>query len=47
MLPGNMLKADEDIFLDDITLNELSTALQVPVNIIKSEGEDLVKCVTQ
>ena len=47
LLPGNMLKADEDIFLDDITLNELSTALQVPVNIIKSEGEDLVKCVTQ
>ena len=32
----------EDIFLDDISLKELSDSLQVPVNIIQSEGEDFV-----
>ena len=41
-LPSNVLKADEDIFLDDISLKELSDSLQVPVNIIQSEGEDFV-----
>lgn len=41
-LPSNVLKADEDIFLDDISLEELSDSLQVPVNIIQSEGEDFV-----
>ena len=41
-LPCNVLKADEDIFLDDISLKELSDSLQVPVNIIQSEGRDFV-----
>lgn len=36
------VKADEDIFLDDISLKELSDSLQVPVNIIQSEGRDFV-----
>ena len=42
LLPCNVLKADEDIFLDDISLKELSDSLQVPVNIIQSEGRDFV-----
>ena len=42
LLPCNVLKADEDIFLDDMSLSELSEALQVPVNIIQSEGQDFV-----
>lgn len=42
LLPCNVLKADEDIFLDDMRLSELSEALQVPVNIIQSEGQDFV-----
>lgn len=45
-LPSNVLKADEDIFLDDISLKELSDSLQVPVNIIQSEGEDFVNKIT-
>lgn len=45
-LPSNVLKADEDIFLDDISLEELSDSLQVPVNIIQSEGEDFVNKIT-
>ena len=42
-LPCNVLKADEDIFLDDITLEEMSRSLQKPVIIIQSEGEDFVR----
>lgn len=42
LLPENVLKADEDIFLDDISRKELSDSLQVPVNIIQSEGRDFV-----
>jgi hypothetical protein len=36
------LKADEPVFLDDISLDEMRQALQVPINIIQSEGKDLV-----
>lgn len=43
MLPQNVLKADEDIFLDDVTLDELKRALQVEVYIVKSNGADFVQ----
>ena len=42
LIPCNMLKADEDIFLDDYTVKEVSDALQVPVDIVKSSGQDLI-----
>lgn len=41
ILPQNVLKADEDIFLDDVTVEELQSALQVPVIIVKSSGVEL------
>jgi putative radical SAM enzyme (TIGR03279 family) len=42
LLPINMLKNEEEVFLDDITLEELSKALQVPVNIVELSGSDFV-----
>ena len=45
LLPCNMLKADEDVFLDDITVKEVSDALQVPVDIVKSSGQDLIDAI--
>ena len=42
LLPQNMLRADENIFLDDMTLDELSKTLQVKVDIVKSSGRDLL-----
>lgn len=42
LLPSVMLKADEDIFLDDITLKEVEEALGIKVNIVKSVGQDLI-----
>lgn len=45
LLPCNMLKADEDVFLDDITVKGVSDALQVPVDIVKSSGQDLIDAI--
>jgi len=42
LLPQNMLRADENIFLDDMKLDELSKTLQVQVDIVKSSGRDLL-----
>ena len=41
LLPCNMLKADEDVFLDDMTVKDVSDALQVRIDIVKSSGRDL------
>ncbi|CDE53555.1 putative uncharacterized protein [Roseburia sp. CAG:303] len=46
LLPGNVVREQEQDFLDDITLEELKTALQVNVNIVKSGGKDLLDAFT-
>lgn len=43
LIPCNMMKADEDVFLDDFTVGQVEDALQVPVVIVKSSGQDLIK----
>ncbi|MEG2891799.1 MAG: DUF512 domain-containing protein [Clostridium sp.] len=43
ILPSNMLKADEDIFLDDITLDKLREELNTKIIKCKYTGEDLVQ----
>ncbi len=45
LLPCNMLRSGEAVFLDDYTVPMLEEALQVPVNIVKSSGQDLLKAV--
>ena len=47
LLPGNLLKADEDILLDDMTLKDLENTLQIPVSIVKSSGEDFVRSILE
>ena len=47
LLPCNMLKADEDIFLDDYTVSQVSEALQVPIVIVKSSGQDLIDAILE
>ena len=41
-IPCNMLRMGEEVFLDDWTLVEVENALQVPVDIVKSSGQDLL-----
>lgn len=45
LLPTNTLKADENIFLDDMTLEELENNLQINAIIVKSSGVDFVKTI--
>lgn len=44
LLPVNVLRSGEDvqILLDDITIPQLEKALQIPISIVQSNGQDLV-----
>lgn len=41
LLSSNVLRMGEEVFLDDVTLTELENALQVPIHIVKSDGQCL------
>ena len=45
LLPCNLLRSQEQDFLDDITLEEAKKALQVPIDIVESNGQDLLDCL--
>ncbi len=42
LLPQNVLRSGEEVFLDDYTLGELERTLQVKADIVKSSGYDFV-----
>lgn len=46
LLPVNMLRSGEQVFLDDVTVAELENALQIKVRIVESSGCDFVEAVT-
>ena len=39
------MKADEEVFLDNVKVSELEGALQVNTHIVKSNGLDLVNFI--
>ncbi len=45
LLPICMFRSGEEVFLDDVTRQDVQNALQVPVDIVKSSGQDLVAAV--
>ena len=45
LLPCNMLRIGEEVFLDDFTVQDVENALQVPVDIVKSSGKDFINAV--
>ncbi|WP_342755987.1 DUF512 domain-containing protein [Kineothrix sedimenti] len=42
LLPQNVLRSGEQVFLDDMTVADLERALQVKIDIVKSSGRDFV-----
>ena len=46
LLPCHMLRSGEEVFLDDITVSELSEYLQIPIEIVDSDGAVLLHHVT-
>ena len=45
LIPCSMLKNDENVFLDDVTVEELSKELNVEIVIVDEGGADLVSAV--
>ena len=45
LLPCNMFRSGEEVFLDDMTLTELAKALQVRADIVKSSGQDFIEAI--
>lgn len=45
LLPCNVLRSGENVFLDDITVSQLENALQVKADIVKSSGQDFINSV--
>lgn len=46
LLPCHMLRSGEDVFLDDVTVSELSEYLRIPIEIVDSDGAVLLHHVT-
>ena len=46
LLPSAMFRSGEETFLDDLTRTDVQNALQVPVDIVKSSGQDLIEAIT-
>ncbi|MGN0251476.1 MAG: DUF512 domain-containing protein [Oliverpabstia sp.] len=47
LIPCNMLRAGENVFLDDVTVEELEAVLGVPVEVVDEDGASLVRAVTE
>ncbi|MEG1847230.1 MAG: DUF512 domain-containing protein [Lachnospiraceae bacterium] len=45
LLPQNVLRSGETVFLDDYTVEDLEKALQVKIDIVKSSGRDFIEAI--
>ncbi len=45
LLPDVLLRSGEQVLLDDLTIQDLEKALQIPIRIVQSDGESLLKQV--
>lgn len=45
LIPCNMLRAGENVFLDDVTVEMAEEALQISIDVVETEGADLVRSV--
>ena len=45
LIPCNMLRAGESVFLDDVTVEELEEELQIPIVVVDEGGAEFVHAV--
>ena len=45
LIPCNMLRSGENVFLDDVTVEDVQNRLKVPVHVVEEPGSELVKAV--
>ncbi|MCL2366843.1 MAG: DUF512 domain-containing protein [Oscillospiraceae bacterium] len=43
LVPKNMLRHGDEIFLDDITVSDVSNVLNIPIRIVQQDGADLLQ----
>lgn len=46
LLPANVLRSGEEVFLDDMTLSELGNKLNISISIVGSNGQALLEALT-
>lgn len=46
LIPSSMLKADENIFLDDMTLEELSEKLEIEITPVNNDGFEFIESIS-
>lgn len=47
LIPINMLRSQEEVFLDDYTVSQVQEELRIPVRITKAEGFDVLKAMVE
>lgn len=47
LLPCSMFRSEEEVFLDDMTLDDLKDALQSRIDIVKSSGQDFIDALLE
>lgn len=45
LIPSVMLRSEGDVFLDDVSLDEVKNALDIEVYTITNNGEELLRCI--
>ena len=45
MIPCNMLRSGESVFLDDVTVEELEEELQIPIVVVDEGGAEFVHAI--
>ncbi|MDD5936340.1 MAG: DUF512 domain-containing protein [Clostridiales bacterium] len=45
IMPDVMLRSEEEVLLDDVTVKDIEKALQTPIRIVKSDGMSLVTTI--
>ena len=47
LIPQNMLRSGENVFLDGMTVDEISEALEVPIRVVRQDGADLFRAIIE
>lgn len=45
LIPCNMLRSGENVFLDDVTVEEISSYLNIDITVVEEPGEELVMSI--
>jgi len=45
LIPQNMLRYGDDVFLDDVTVTEVTKALGVPIRVVRQDGADFIRAI--